>query len=211
MSAWLTAGLSNAVLATVLALLACVVTRVSRHPHLAFAVWLLVLVKLLMPPLVGVPVKGLQAVLPLPARPIEGADTPPRALVISPIMPEPSFEIAADADVESELAAINAARRELIEANEPDDAAVEAESLPFIVPDFLRESWSEDELSARDVLAAATGNTAAAISELVSQLVPLAGWTWLAGSALWFAVALVRVVRFRRLLAHATSAGRVAR
>jgi beta-lactamase regulating signal transducer with metallopeptidase domain len=51
----LTLGLSNAVLATALALLALGVSRLYRCPPLAHALWLLVLLKLLSPPLLEIP------------------------------------------------------------------------------------------------------------------------------------------------------------
>jgi beta-lactamase regulating signal transducer with metallopeptidase domain len=51
-------GLSNAVAAAVLAVLAAVATRVWRNPHFAYALWFVVLLRLVAPPLlpVGVPV-----------------------------------------------------------------------------------------------------------------------------------------------------------
>ena len=55
-TAFLTALLSNLVCAGGLALMAFSVTKVWRNPHLAHALWLLVLVKLLTPPLVEIPV-----------------------------------------------------------------------------------------------------------------------------------------------------------
>ena len=55
MNAWLEIGLSNAAVATVLAIAALLVTRLSRRPELALMLWVLVLAKLLVPPLVSVP------------------------------------------------------------------------------------------------------------------------------------------------------------
>ena len=60
MMAWLEFGLSNALMATALAVVAQVVTRCMRRPQLAFIVWLLVLAKLLVPPLVSVPLPTLR-------------------------------------------------------------------------------------------------------------------------------------------------------
>jgi beta-lactamase regulating signal transducer with metallopeptidase domain len=48
-------GFSNAVMATVLAVLAAVLCRICRRPAFAHGLWLLVLLKLLTPPLVSVP------------------------------------------------------------------------------------------------------------------------------------------------------------
>jgi beta-lactamase regulating signal transducer with metallopeptidase domain len=52
------AGLGNAAAATVLALLAAGLGRVVRRPALAHSLWLLVLLKLLTPPLLALPVLG---------------------------------------------------------------------------------------------------------------------------------------------------------
>src|SRR5262245_55640130 len=52
MDALLYVGLSNAVLAALLAIVAAVVTRLWPRPALAHALWLLVLLKLVTPPLV---------------------------------------------------------------------------------------------------------------------------------------------------------------
>ena len=48
--------LTNAVGATLLAGVVFGVTRVARHPRVAHILWLLVLVKLITPPLVSIPV-----------------------------------------------------------------------------------------------------------------------------------------------------------
>src|SRR5713226_4948593 len=49
-------GLANAVLATGLALVAWAAGRLARRPFLAHALWLLVLLKLITPPLMTVPI-----------------------------------------------------------------------------------------------------------------------------------------------------------
>lgn len=49
-------GLSNAVVATVLALMVVAITRVWRQAPLAHLLWLIVLVKLVTPPLVDLPI-----------------------------------------------------------------------------------------------------------------------------------------------------------
>ena len=53
-------GLSNAAAAAVLAVLAAIATRLWRNPHFAYALWLIVLLRLVAPPLFAVSV-------PLPA------------------------------------------------------------------------------------------------------------------------------------------------
>jgi beta-lactamase regulating signal transducer with metallopeptidase domain/protein involved in polysaccharide export with SLBB domain len=54
MNTLLEIGLTNALLATMLALVVVMITRLWRHPSIAHALWLLVLVKLVTPPLVNV-------------------------------------------------------------------------------------------------------------------------------------------------------------
>src|SRR5262249_5366761 len=66
-------GLSNAALATALALSAAIASRLCRRPALAHSLWLLVLLKLLTPPLWRVP-------LPWPA-PV------PEPTVATPVLP----------------------------------------------------------------------------------------------------------------------------
>jgi beta-lactamase regulating signal transducer with metallopeptidase domain len=56
MDTLLHAGLSNVLMAAALALPAAAVTRLGRRPALAHALWLLVLLKLLTPPLIPVPI-----------------------------------------------------------------------------------------------------------------------------------------------------------
>ena len=62
MESFLSVGISNALAAVVLALLAFAVDRIFRRPALSHCFWLLVLLKLVTPPLVHVP-------LPWPAEP----------------------------------------------------------------------------------------------------------------------------------------------
>ena len=52
MSSFLAIVASNAVVATLLALITVIVTRLWRSPQLAHGLWLLVLVKLVTPPLI---------------------------------------------------------------------------------------------------------------------------------------------------------------
>ncbi len=80
MTSWLEIGLSNALVATGLALVAAAVGRLSRHPKVAFAAWALVLAKLLMPPVAGIPGTQWQIALWQPG-PIEVATQPPCATV----------------------------------------------------------------------------------------------------------------------------------
>ena len=72
MSQLIEIGLTNAALATGLAVLAAAVERLGRRPALGHALWLLVLIKLITPPLVGLPV-------PWPAAPRPAVVAPEKA------------------------------------------------------------------------------------------------------------------------------------
>ena len=61
MSTLLATGLTNVVMATALALCAAVVGRFCKRPALTHSLWLLVLLKLVTPPLVPLPVHWLEA------------------------------------------------------------------------------------------------------------------------------------------------------
>src|SRR3954447_23893132 len=93
-------GLSNALLAGLLALLALAVGRFSRRPALVHSLWVLVLIKLVTPPLVPLPVPGWRQpaaqASPAPA-PAGEAAAGPLALAPVPLPPaeEPRPEGAA--------------------------------------------------------------------------------------------------------------------
>jgi beta-lactamase regulating signal transducer with metallopeptidase domain len=93
MQTFLAVSLSNAVMATVLALLAAAVGRLYRRPALIHVLWLLVLLKLVTPPLVILPLTWPEA---LPAAPVlPAAEQPDSEAVASapePNITEPIFE-----------------------------------------------------------------------------------------------------------------------
>jgi beta-lactamase regulating signal transducer with metallopeptidase domain len=149
MQSLLSVGLSNAVAATVLALVAFIVDRVIRRPAISHCFWLLVLLKLVTPPLVRVP-------LPWPST------------------PEPSA-VSVDA-AESSATAVpragSATGPEAVTAM-ADRPTPGGDTTPRAAP----PSWPALLLA-----------------------------VWFAGSALWWAVAAVRVVRFGRLLRQSRAA-----
>jgi beta-lactamase regulating signal transducer with metallopeptidase domain len=163
------AGLSNALTATLLAVAVAAVTRVCRRPALAHALWLLVLLKLVTPPLLPVSLPWSD---PLAAGPAVAQRADPAALPV----PRPDFF-----DLPPRLA----------DPTAEQPAAVQ-------LPEFGRGEAPPAPPPAEHAPAA----------------LPLAwpGWkpvllaVWLAGSALWWLVAGLRVARFRRLLRHATAA-----
>src|SRR6266545_8411985 len=77
-------GLSNAIVASVLALLAAAGARLLRRPALAHALWLLVLLKLLTPPLITIP-------LPWPGEPNSAPPAEPLADALGGAAPQVAF------------------------------------------------------------------------------------------------------------------------
>jgi beta-lactamase regulating signal transducer with metallopeptidase domain len=77
MQAFLEMGLSNALLATLLALVATAVGRLSRRPALVHFLWLLVLLKLITPPFLKVPVTWPESLAASPGEPTSTTAEPP--------------------------------------------------------------------------------------------------------------------------------------
>ena len=118
MDAWLEIGLlqiglSNAAIATALAALACVATRVCRRPQVALALWLLVPAKLVSPPLMNLgwplipslatsefdsPKKAARSPIALPLV-LEDASTPTSNVVVLEDHAEDAELLLAPADV----------------------------------------------------------------------------------------------------------------
>ncbi len=208
MDAWLEFGLSNGVAATLLALAAALATRWCRRPQVVLVLWLLVLAKLLAPPIVDLPGVSLRAYLPQP--PIEH-ELPALEFVVPESESAPSVR---------ELAA-------LYEFSEPPatlpewDAPVELPIetyLPAADPiDEYATSETDFDPAIAEILPPPT-NPPLAVKQrtprgLAAQILPLAEWlpraiftTWIGGSTLWFAVAALRMLRFARLLRRAEPA-----
>ncbi len=164
MSDFLTIGLSNAVAAAVLALIALAIGAFCRRPALTHGLWLLVLVKLVTPPLVRIPVAWLAAPEPIPAK-VSLVTDEPRSAIVTFDREEPAAILLLPSAPEDGLAANDAVLSVDTVADPPTPGT--SESLP----------WPQFGLA-----------------------------VWLAGSLGWFALALMRLGRFRRLLRHARPA-----
>jgi beta-lactamase regulating signal transducer with metallopeptidase domain len=158
---------SNAVVAAGLAVLALAVGLTLRRPALTHALWLLVLLKLLTPPLYPIHLSWL---------------TPPDSTPAA-------------------SAALRIEERAATEANEEMPAVAgtlaEAEEEPPRVALALVPHEEEEE----PATAASSPQSPTQGSWLPALLV-----VWLVGTLVWFALAVVRVVSFRRLLRHARPA-----
>jgi beta-lactamase regulating signal transducer with metallopeptidase domain len=170
-------GLSNAVVATGLALVAAVVGWLGRRPALTHGLWLLVLLKLTTPSLwpvkISWPANEEPEAVAVRAQPaVEPVELSTLALPAEALEDNPETEVVPPSDEELALA-------------EPPPAveATAAETPPVAEPPA-------------PIVAATPG--------VAWQVV--VGGIWLAGASLWFLVAAWRIHQFRRLLRFARPA-----
>jgi len=189
-------ALSNAVVASLLAVLVVAAGRICRRPALTHSLWLLVLVKLLTPPIIQIPIAHLQTdrdeVAAVERQAGEGKETEKPTRKLSTGHGDDMNEW----DHVSELA---------------DPSGVTEE--PFIAA--FPASMSPDERTPVAELKPAEsleiGADSAAVKEIpVSHLraivMPLLVFVWIAGSILVAMLAIVRIFRFQRLLKHGVAA-----
>jgi beta-lactamase regulating signal transducer with metallopeptidase domain len=74
METLLRCGLANAEIAAVLAILVAIVTRIWKNPYVSYALWLIVLVRLVSPPLLQIPFHGTDWFAPQSAPGVLGSD-----------------------------------------------------------------------------------------------------------------------------------------
>jgi beta-lactamase regulating signal transducer with metallopeptidase domain len=169
-------GLTNALLATILAVVAALTTAVCRRPALSHALWLVVLVKLLTPPLVVIP-------LTWPQHEAKDEPSPPVTLVQAPAAPLEKDPLVAELPPAPNDAA-------------PEEAPPRAETPPPLLAPVI--ALSPPEPSASDAEPAWVPPDV--------PWVYVVGGVWLTGTLLWFLVAGVRMWRFHRLQALAAPA-----
>ncbi len=182
MTALFEIGLGNAVAAVALALLAAVVSRLHPRPALAHALWLLVLIKLVTPPLAPVPV--------LPSTEDRAASQAPLSVV------------GYGADVDAPTAEpIPDARQECIEPRaEPPLAEEVLLGEPPVDEDALAATAAAPTVH-EPIPAAVLAASASGPSWLRPYTVPAVLSLWAAGTFCWLVLTLVRIGRFRRMLA----------
>jgi beta-lactamase regulating signal transducer with metallopeptidase domain len=182
----LEAGLSNALAATVLALLAAAAGCICRRPAVLHALWLLVLVKLITPPLLRVP-------LPWPPAPAAAARSVVIDQEIGRQQPDPRL-LATDVPTPPtpdlpEISEPHERSREVLPVTVSSAAAVRSEpDAPRPPAEPLSSSHERTE----------EPSVPAAVS-IQSILVGL----WCVGGAGWLALALMRLGRFDIELKHA--------
>jgi beta-lactamase regulating signal transducer with metallopeptidase domain len=176
--------LSNAVVACVLAIVVFVLSRaLRRRPAIVHVLWMLVLVKLITPPLVSIPLFTLPA-----ATTLEPADNIQSTLTMSELAA--SEERAAEPPID------------ILEEPHAEALATPSMESPAVTVPAIESIASSPEQpeSTLDTHLAALGEFASAYWSHA-----LLG-SWLVGSACWLLVAARRVYRFERLLKHAIPA-----
>jgi beta-lactamase regulating signal transducer with metallopeptidase domain len=172
-------GLWNALLATALAFLAAGVGRLARRPALTHALWLLVLLKLVTPPLFTLSV-------PWPSSLSAGTG---EALLISAT--QEGRVVGLGSTVQLPFPQESRDLEEVaVTAWRPDEEGLLLEDAAIVA------SLPEE-----------ANPVPAAESPLTITRATIAAAIWLAGSAAWLVLAGVRVIRFRRLLRFARPAG----
>jgi beta-lactamase regulating signal transducer with metallopeptidase domain len=182
-------GLSNALMATILASVAAGAATVARRPVLVHALWVLVLVKLVTPPLLQIPVSWYVSPQGLgQSRPVEADRMGTDLTANGPADP---------GDAHREGAPTKAA----LGVDQAGAFASSRASLQGMGPlGPLSEADRESELPA------GSGPRSPSAAGTLPTWIEAAIWTALAGSLLWFVRAGVRIVRLHRLLGRGTPA-----
>ena len=196
-------ALSNAAAAIALALLAAAVGRFARRPAAAHALWVLVLLKLVTPPVWTVPITV--AIAP--------GEPSPAVMAVSPAIESPRrtppAEFAANRNdfLRAEEASFDDPAVDLAEL-----APVDGEPADHMGASPVLPSFAPNRVIARNGTAAAApapgiGKRARADwARWQPLIVPAACGVWTAGTIAFLMIVFVRVVRFRRCLRYATPA-----
>jgi beta-lactamase regulating signal transducer with metallopeptidase domain len=183
MDSLLNTALSNALVALALAVVVVLAALVCRRPALLHGLWLLVLLKLITPPLV-------QVELPWPA-------LGPSAESAEPPLPEPTALPAPG--VAEPLVAAPVVREET-----PVEPTSEAPRVGAVLPPLVEPAVEIEPAPVEPALVASAETPQLRAGRWTWQ--PLLLTVWLAGSLAWFTLAIVRMLRFQRLLRHARPA-----
>jgi bla regulator protein BlaR1 len=179
-------ALRNAGMAIVLALFAAAAGSMCRQPALKHSLWLLVLLKLITPPIVGIPLPEFAW---LHAATSEHASSGGDESL--PRLEGPSGPWNLDIDIVPEDGAVETAAPSPVDTQLPPPLGPE---LPL---------WAEQETPALPAAVAEPSLEDRYWSIPWRWLVPV---VWLSGSAWWFALTTIRIERFQRSLKYAIPA-----
>ncbi len=219
----------NALTASVMAVVAVVVSRYVRRPAVVHTLWVLVLLKLITPPIVAVPV-GLRmdhlSSLRDSSEPddidqpygcateLEESSAANRVAVqnreIHTSAAEPALELPANGtDVSDPQVVTSETLAAQCQDVEPHDQTVfpakdvSAESQAELLPgSHDGDAWTSQDKRLRAASAQATG-TDWLVARWLPTAVSLVLWGWLGGLAIWFVIQGIRILQFRRFLAFA--------
>jgi bla regulator protein BlaR1 len=182
MDSLLQVGLSNAAVATVLALVASIVSLVwRRRPALVHGLWLLVLLKLLTPPLARIPIPGWTTTFAsTPAVAVKENEAPAATATHAEAeldFAEMPSALAAETRVDDGHSTPEFNSSQLPRAHAPAESSISALAVPENPPVFDLPDWR-----------------------------PLLVTAWLLGTVGWFLLAGIRLARFARLLRYAVPA-----
>ena len=175
-------ALRNAGMAALLAVLAAVVGSVSSRPALKHSLWLLVLLKLITPPVVSIPISWPS--LSVPSAKIDSSlDDNRDAIAWAEPMDDPEQNVD-HLRPETDLRALAPPPAE----DSPRPASPGTVDQPG------------DQLVPSDAHLAEQGGVEAEHASAPLSWSSIIALVWLAGSACWFAVSLIRIERFQRSL-----------
>ena len=193
MTSFVAIVVSNAVIAALLALVTLLVTRFWRSPQLAHGLWLLVLLKLITPPLVTVspPSEWL-------AQSAESAE-PSRAASVNVVNPVRDVDDVADAAFEAsiELDSLAESNVDTAELTVPLEIALPD---PLPLDDVHASPTKSDDFGSAPDPESLPWDAATAHWQTAMSLV------WMAGCVAYFALLVWRCVSFRRLLSRSAPA-----
>ena len=183
-------ALGNAVVASLLALLAFAVGRICRRPALTHSLWLLVLLKLLTPPMLQIPIAS---------RPADGDGF---AAV--------QLQVDEGRRTEERFRRPNISHGDEInqwgQASEPTDQSDLVDESPIAAaPASTLPSARSPAAGPRPVETSRTGSGSAAAEKAAARnpraiVAAFLAFVWIAGSILLAILAVARIVRFHRLL-----------
>jgi beta-lactamase regulating signal transducer with metallopeptidase domain len=204
MTTLLLTALSNALAATLLAVIAFFVGRYLRVPALAHTLWLLVLVKLITPPLVQIPVAWIEVEVPAAPQAREMSLQPDPQPSAKPKRPRPASDSTV---IAAKRQASDIGTRGLLDpmTGRPLPPAIEEIGAKALIDLPEVQATTEDESG----LAEASSSVPAPMPSASSNHFPwqqsLLG-AWLSGTLVCIVIGGRRIVRFRRLLGHAVDA-----
>ncbi len=170
-------GLSNTVSTALLAAVVLMVTRIRWNSHIAWVLWFIVLLKLVVPPLVSVPLPEQLSFRLSPAPDTLGSMTPQQ-----PVPPEQRASVSPSDQVNTTELPLppTSTQTVTLQSDETDVLSSDKTAMPPISIVTEQSVW---------IIA-----------------LNWAGWLWLSGSAIWFVLAAVRIGRFHRQVQKAVPA-----